>query len=73
MFRVVLSCTAGALYKYEGGCGWELVIHAAVTRAGHVLFYHILLKLFIFTKGIQATYEDKFSTLMARLQDIMRC
>ena len=30
---MIISCTEGALYKYKGQYGWELVIHVTAERA----------------------------------------
>ena len=47
-----LYCSAEALYMYKDSYRWELSLHAAGARAGHVLFYQIPLKLFICTKAL---------------------
>ena len=48
-----LYCSAEALYMYKDSYRWELSLHAAGARAGHVLFYQIPLKLFICTKALR--------------------
>ena len=52
IFVTIISGSAEYLYKLKGGYIWELVIHAAVARAGHVLFFQIPLKLCICTKAL---------------------